>query len=101
MLFGSILGFRSQTELGKMHKTVSLPLTERSRKTKLKHKVSIKVETPKTFAGAMLGFGYISMLFGAGLNAVTANLTLFNVGLGLIVVSVIVWGFDLVRKGKH
>lgn len=76
-------------------------LTERSRKIELKHKVSIKVETPKTFAGAMLGFGCISMLFGAGLNAVTANLTLFNVGLGLIVVSVVVWGFDLVRKGKH
>ena len=30
----------------------------------------------------MLGFGAISMLFGAGIDTITANQTLFEVGLG-------------------
>lgn len=68
----------------------------------MKHKVSVKIETPKTFAGAMLGFSFVTMLSGAGINAVTANPTLFNIGLVLIAVSVFVWGLDLVyRRGKR
>jgi len=64
--------------------------------------VESSVETPKTFAGAMLGFGFTTMLLGTGVNTLTANPTLFNVGLVLIAGSVFVWGFDLVyRKGKR
>jgi hypothetical protein len=68
----------------------------------LKHKTHVKIETPKTFAGAMLGFGFLATMFGAGIDVLTANPTLFKIGLVLIAVSVFVWGFDLVyRKGKR
>jgi hypothetical protein len=69
----------------------------------MKHKTTqIKIETPKTFAGAMLGFGSLFVLCGYGIETLTANPTLVNIGLGLIAVSVFVWGVDLVyRKRKH
>lgn len=90
--------------MGRCQKRFGLKPTERLRKQKLAkahHKVQIKIETPKTFAGALLGFGSITMLLGYGFKSLTANPTLFNVGLGLIAVSVLVWGLDLaIRKGK-
>jgi len=62
------------------------------------HKISVKVETPKTYAGAMLAFGCIFVLFGMGFETLTANQTLYNLGTTLIVMSVLVWSFDLVYR---
>jgi hypothetical protein len=67
----------------------------------LAHKTILKVETPKTFAGAMLGIGSSFVLLGKGIDALTTDSTLFIIGLCLIGGSIIVWGIDLSRKGRR
>jgi hypothetical protein len=75
--------------------------SNKNRRQKLRHRTIVKVETPKTFAGAMLGIGSSFVLLGKGIDALTADSTLFFLGLCLVGGSIIVWGIDRTRKGKH
>jgi hypothetical protein len=66
-----------------------------------KARMHIHLENPKTYPPLMLFFGCLFVLFGIGIESITANTSLYLAGLIMIAVSAGLWILEMVYCRKR